>query len=250
MAIDRAASQPVYEQIAGNLRRQIMEGLLAPFVRLETEAQLMRRYGVSRVTATKAMHLLLKEGLIVRRRAKGTFVAGPQVRHDLSKLAGFYETLVAQGVPLETKLREFRLVDADERVRAALQCETAMRLERSYSVSGTPIALSRIHIIPEARQVSHAQAERLPCYGILRELLGHTIARADVAIRAQRADAETARLLGLAAGEALLVLDRVSYDEHDVPLEISQFCVRPEAYEFTFSARDGISVTQTLRSRA
>ena len=57
------------------------------------------------------------------------------------------------------------------------------------------------------------------------------------------------KALGLAPGQPLLVLDRTSFDERDVPLEVSEFSVRPEAYEFTFSARDGIIVTETLRSR-
>ena len=249
MQIDRLSPKAVYEQIAGDVRRQILEGLLAPYARIETEAALRKRYGVSRATVAQAMALLARDGLIVRRRAKGTFVAGPRVRHDLSQLSGFYDALVAQGQPFTTMLREFRLVPADERVRATLQEDRAMLLERLYLVDTTPIAISHIHMTPAARSVSHAQAESQPCYAILRDLLGRTIARADIAIRAERAPGPIAQALGLQTGEPVLVLDRVSFDPAGTALETSLFFVRPEAYEFTISVSDGIAVTRSLRSR-
>jgi GntR family transcriptional regulator len=249
LEIDRSSPTTVYAQIAGDLRRQILEGVLPPFARIETEAALMKRHGVSRATVGQALTILQREGLIVRRRAKGTFVAGPLVRHDLTRLSGFYDSFAAHGLPFETTLRNFAMVETDDRVRARLGRTNAMYLERAYVMNGVAVAITCIHMIPEARVVSHAQAEDLPCYRILRERLGRTIARAEIAIRAERADPAIATTLAIDSHGPVLVLDRVSFDEHDAPLEASLVFVRPEAYEFTLAVSDGINVAGALRMK-
>jgi len=64
---------PLYEQLAGNLRRSIVEGKFADG-RLPSYSEAMRTYGVALVTVRKAMDLLEAEGLIDRVQGSGTFV--------------------------------------------------------------------------------------------------------------------------------------------------------------------------------
>ncbi len=58
-----------YEQVAGRLREQILEGVLPEGARLPNEIVLAEQYGVSRATVREALRLLTAQSLI--RTAKG-----------------------------------------------------------------------------------------------------------------------------------------------------------------------------------
>lgn len=69
-------SQPKYAQIIDALKRNIEAGRYRNGARLPSEAELMRRFGVSRMTVVKAMQHLQHAGLLVRRAGSGTYVNG------------------------------------------------------------------------------------------------------------------------------------------------------------------------------
>lgn len=62
-------------KIREQLRREIHEGKLAPGTRLPPDSELHKRFKVNRLTAIRALDDLAREGLIVRRRGDGTYVA-------------------------------------------------------------------------------------------------------------------------------------------------------------------------------
>ncbi|MGH3588380.1 MAG: GntR family transcriptional regulator [Pseudonocardia sp.] len=76
----RIASEPAgttaagYRRIADDLRQQITSGELALGQRVPSEAELMRRYGVSRGTARQGLALLEAAGLVRAVHGKGRFV--------------------------------------------------------------------------------------------------------------------------------------------------------------------------------
>ncbi|MDX6391993.1 MAG: GntR family transcriptional regulator [Streptosporangiaceae bacterium] len=68
------AADPMYRQIAEDLRRQIEEGSLAPGQQLRTELELRERYQASRNTVRDAVKWLIGRGLVETRPGQGTFV--------------------------------------------------------------------------------------------------------------------------------------------------------------------------------
>jgi DNA-binding GntR family transcriptional regulator len=67
--IDRDSDVPPYRQIADRLREQIRAGELAPRSRLPSIERLVQEEGVARLTARKALAVLVDEGY-ARRRAR------------------------------------------------------------------------------------------------------------------------------------------------------------------------------------
>jgi GntR family transcriptional regulator len=80
-------ADPIYQQIADDLRAQIESGKIKPGQQLETELELREHYGASRNTVRDAIRRLTALGLIVTRPGKGTFV--------VEKIAPFVTTLTA-----------------------------------------------------------------------------------------------------------------------------------------------------------
>jgi len=63
-----------YIQIYLGLKNVIEAGTLSPGERLPSESALCRQYGVQRDTVRHALELLVREGLIVKRPGRGSFV--------------------------------------------------------------------------------------------------------------------------------------------------------------------------------
>jgi DNA-binding LacI/PurR family transcriptional regulator len=78
--------QILYKQIYRALRADILNGHYPPGSQLPTEAELVQRLGVSRVTVRNALSLLQREGLAVRLPGKGTFVRRSEQPNDPPKL--------------------------------------------------------------------------------------------------------------------------------------------------------------------
>ncbi|GAA1545746.1 GntR family transcriptional regulator [Actinomadura kijaniata] len=74
-------TQPAYQRIADDLRKQIIDGHLAPGDRIPSRPQLRETYGVSDAVAIQAVRLLVSEGYVQARSGSGTYVREhPKVR--------------------------------------------------------------------------------------------------------------------------------------------------------------------------
>jgi GntR family transcriptional regulator len=96
-------AEPMYRQIADDLRRQIETGELPSGAQLMTELELRERYDASRNTVRDAVKWLITRGLVETRPGQGTFV--------VEKIVPFVTTLTgdaatASGGEGETYLQE------------------------------------------------------------------------------------------------------------------------------------------------
>ena len=72
--IDRALQDPLYLQIAAEIREAVNKGELHAGAKLPSESDMMREYGVGRLTVRNALKALEDEGLLVKYQGKGSFV--------------------------------------------------------------------------------------------------------------------------------------------------------------------------------
>ena len=85
---------PKYLTMRERLRRRILElPIGAP---ISSERDLAQEYGVSRMTARRAVIDLTREGLLDRHVGRGTFVAQPRIELRLS-LSSFTDDMRAKG---------------------------------------------------------------------------------------------------------------------------------------------------------
>ena len=87
---------PLYLQLARNLATAIHCGVWSAGEALPSERTLSDAIGVSRITARKAIELLVEQGLIRRARGAGSFIT-PRVEDPLSRLTGFTKKMQQRG---------------------------------------------------------------------------------------------------------------------------------------------------------
>ena len=81
--INRYADRPIYRQLSDLLEARFVEEA-RPGDRLPSEAELSEQFDVNRLTVRRALNELNQRGLIETVHGKGSFVASPVVRYDIS----------------------------------------------------------------------------------------------------------------------------------------------------------------------
>lgn len=234
MTLQRESATSLYEQIAQQLLSEIQQGQFGALGKLPSEAELVERFQVSRVTIRLALAKLGDDGVVERKQGKGTFVAAQQVRHDLDALRSFHDSLLLQGLQPSMRLIGHRLTGVPEELSALFtgQCVT---VERLHIVDNEPIAFARSYLTAELAEVDWQQVEQEPLYSVLERVTGKPVLRADMAIRAREADKALAEQLGVKRGTALLVMQRTSWFDDQRCCDRTTFYIRPERYEFVLS---------------
>jgi GntR family transcriptional regulator, transcriptional repressor for pyruvate dehydrogenase complex len=77
---NRVDRRRLYQQIADDIERQILDGTLVPDTRLPGEHELAEQYGVSRNVIREALKRLKEHGLVVIRTGSGTYVSMPTTK--------------------------------------------------------------------------------------------------------------------------------------------------------------------------
>jgi len=93
---DPDAASPLYMQLAHKLAQAIRQGEYHADEALPSERVLSETLELSRVTARKAIDRLVEQGLIIRKRGSGNYIA-PKLEQPLSRLTSFSEELHQRG---------------------------------------------------------------------------------------------------------------------------------------------------------
>ncbi|BAI74302.1 transcriptional regulator (plasmid) [Azospirillum sp. B510] len=226
----------LYRQIADRLRDEIASGRFEPSGRLPTESEIGSRFAVSRVTVRLALDRLEAEGLIERRKGKGTFTVGKRVQHPLDRLRSFHESLRVQGLNAEMRPLSARIVATPPDLRGDFG-PRCLEVRRLHLVDGDPVALGRSLLPAALETVDWEEAGRKPIYGILQDIVGKPVGAADIEVKAAAADAEVAAALGLPPGAPVLVMERRSVFVGGACADRSVFHIRSERYSFILSHR-------------
>jgi len=204
------SDRTLHQRIRSQFEDLIRSGAWAPGRKVPSETELMTQFGCSRMTVNKAMSALAEEGLIVRRRRAGSFVARPRVHSTVLDIPDIQAEIVARG-------DAYRFDLLDRRRRGA---KTGDVEEKELASGGELLVLRGLHIAGdrpfalEDRLVSLAAVPEAAELDFVEEspgawLLHHVPwTEAENRISAVGADAATAALMALDVGTALLAVER------------------------------------------
>jgi GntR family transcriptional regulator len=227
---------PLYLQVARKLADAINAGRWQAEEAIPPERILSDKLGVSRVTARKALDVLVDQKLIVRRQGSGTFIA-PRLEQPLSRLTSFTEMLKAKGFESSSKwlVRAIDVPSHDELLKLGLSPTSQVaRLERLRLADGVVMAVER-SALPVA-YLPDPGAVKSSLYAYL-DAAGHRVVRALQHFRAVNASKRIAKLANIPAGEAMLLVTRIGFTESNVAIELTDTYCRNDYYDFVAELR-------------
>ncbi len=237
--LSRTSDQPLYWQIASALETRIAQGEFGGSEMLPSEILLAEEYGVSRITVRQAMEQLSRQGLIVRRRGKGTFVKAPVVKQQLNnKAKTLVEALREKGIDPDVNVLGLEQIDPPERVREALATgdEPVMRLRRRYENAKVPLALVYLYLPLAMAGVAHVLTRedhlKETTYSVFENEMELQIKEARHIIRTVELDEQAAADLEMSVGEPCLTMDRITYSTNNTVLEMMTFYYPTDSFRF------------------
>lgn len=243
LTINSTSPVPLYYQIYEQIRILIETGKLKTGEQLPTEADLRDQLGVSRMTIRQALAELVKDGLIIRKRAKGSFVASSRREIPVVRdvLRSFTEEAVKYGQRLETHIQAQEVVPAAGKVAHELQVPSGTRvtmLRRMRVVDGEPIAIETSHF-PYDRfpLLASMDLNNTSTYKVLQEHYG---ALPDESVDSYAAGPPTpaeAKALGLDPNGAVWHCQRTAYDNGGSAVEFTESTFRLDRFRFTTHRR-------------
>ena len=223
-AVDHTSPVPYYAQVKEALRGRIERGDWKPGDQLPGEPELCTMFDVSRTVIRQALTELMYEGLIVRAKGKGTFIAEPKISENLAqKLTGFYQDMADRGHPPVSRILKQEVTPANAKVASFLQLEpdtATIEIERLRFVKDEPIVLVTTYL-PYARcpELLKADLTRQSLYAVIEQHCGLVITRGHRTLEAVAANQRESELLQIEIGAPLMLLDSVSYLEDGSPIE-------------------------------
>jgi GntR family transcriptional regulator len=232
---------PLYFLIESFLKNKILSGHLEPGQKLPTEQELMAQYGVSRITIRSALSHLESEGLVVKRPAKGTFVAeNIPVRKQLI-YSGNLSRIIADGRKYKTlpvgktriKISETR-TPRDIRQFFDLNNEDDIsRVQRVRRLDGIPICYLENFLRPEHGDridLDELSTKTMP--EVLQSRLGFIFGKGELFIEAMPADPDIASFLDCSAFDTIIFSQICYWFPGSRPLQLVHCYIRGDYFKY------------------
>ena len=239
MRINTESTVPVYLQVATAIKKDIQEETLKPGDMLPSDRVYCEELGVSHMTVKKAVDILVNEGLVVRKKGVGTFIAEPKISQSLFTLSGFTGDNRAEGKHVHSQVLRFAKEGASQAVAKKLGIspgDSVVNLKRLRMINDEIVALENAYINggeERYQELVKHDFESESLYQVLSERCGVKLQMAKETIEVSSATEEINRKMGVGIGKPMFYLSRISYDISEEPVEYVESVYRADKYIFS-----------------
>lgn len=234
--VNRFLDIPLYRQVSAALEARVRAGELAPGDALPKEGALAQEFGVNRLTVRQALGELAQRGLIRTVHGRGSFVAEPAIRYDISgaREASLTRAMRETGRTVRQQLlRTQRDEDAEVRRRLASHARLR-RYELLRFVDEVPWTLTAMWM-PERRfpgLEDHWDGAG-SLYDVLETHFGVRMRRQQRTIWAEAGTPQDAEHLAIPVGSPVLVMEGLNVDDEGRPVALVRHRGRGDRVQFT-----------------
>ncbi len=233
------APTPLYFQMYSLLKSRILDGSIAHGIQMPTEQQLAEMFGVSRITAKRAMDELAADELVERRRGKGSHVTHHYEPEPVqAPLVGMLEKLASMGRQTRIKVLDVEKVIPPADIRAELDLAKGEKAHRVIRVrsseEGEPFAYYISWTVGIKKGFSKRELESNVRLDTIKEN-GLILSKVDQYLGAEAANNEVARELEMKAGAPTLTLVRHSYTNDGKLVDILFCQYNPKRFQYRMS---------------
>lgn len=214
---------PLYRQIKRAIADPILSGRLVPGTRLPSENTFTELFGASRMTVNRALQMLADDGLITRRRRRGTFVAAQISEHSVMQLRDIAEEVDDSGCVYSYQVLHRRQIRVSGPVADHLGLaggDYALYVQCRHLADERPFVIEHRYInlqsVPRATEETFQQTP--PGRWLLENV---PWSRAEHVVSAFNATPAFAGLLELSVGDACLGVERTTW-QADQPVTYVQ----------------------------
>ena len=242
LALDDSDGRPrARETKQAHVRDAVLEliGRLEVGEPIPAERRLAVDLGVSRPTLRAAIDELVRDGLLMRRHGKGTFVSEPKIALPLA-MTSFSEDMARRGMRAGSRVLGFDRIAAGAKLGQRLRVspsEVLWAIRRLRLADGETMAIELLHVprrmLPDLRR---EHLEGTSFYELLARQ-GVIVASGIQTIEPTVTSDEEARILGVPIHSPAFLFERVSESEESEPVEFVRSVYRGDRYRLVTELR-------------
>lgn len=210
---DTRSGGPRYAAIKAALQDAVDRGAMRPGDRVPSEAELVRQFNVSRMTANRALRELQDAGMVVRRPGIGSFIAERRPIGQMIEIRNIADEINARGHEYRADVILNIAERATARTATLLGVSIGTALYHSEIIhreAGVPLQLEERHVLASiAPGYDKVDFSRMTPNAYLTGIA--PIERAEHRVTASVADSQTAARLEMTVGSAILILTRLTW---------------------------------------
>ncbi len=242
--LDEKSPVPLYYQLQEIIRARIESGQWGPGQQLPPEAELCEEFNLSRGTVRQALADLVREGLLHRRRGKGSFVASPKIPQDLMRVAsGFSEyAKTVVGSELGSKLIGVNLIPANRSMAgkfAIPEGSQVIEVRKVKLADGQPYFIATSYVpkdlCPALEQEDHSTGS---IFQLLREKFGIEVSRVEGWFEPILINEYESSLLEVEKGSPAMLYERIRFATDGKAVMLSKHIIRGDMCRLTFQISD------------
>jgi GntR family transcriptional regulator len=232
--------QPLYIEIANEIKRRIVVGIYPSGAQLPSEPELANEFGVSRGTLREALGILEKEGKISRKHGIGSFVETPaKVIAGIEKLESLVSTIRRAGFVAQDKVLSTYETTISPSIAEKLNAEPNSKcyvIESLRYADGIPVIYC-YDILPywlikdigdlQLRKNVECMVDYLKTYINIKPY--NYVSNVTAVLAKDPVD----KLLQVNRRTPLIKMEGVMYDENSNPVNYGRQYFRSDKYQFT-----------------
>lgn len=233
---DAHAQSPLYQKIYLVIRDRILSGEYPDQSLLPSEHELAELFGVSRITAKRALNEISAEGLCDRKRGRGSCVTYKPATTPLkTDVQGLLDYLFQMNLATEGFVLEFDYVAASAEIATVMKIAEGEEIQRSVRVrhlEGTPFSYLTTYVPADLGRLYTRKHLASQAVLTVLEKTGVEVAHAEQTITATLAGARAAESLRVKLGSPLLRISRIVFDQNEKVVEHIIGLYRPDQYQY------------------
>ena len=232
---------PLYLQVETLIRNRVLNWQMKAGEKLPTEENLMRQFGVSRITVRKALANLEREGLVVRNPAKGTFVAENIEHQEKFVINNTIKNILEDAARYKVKVTMIKNVKVGKtrnpwEIGAFLGLaddDEICVIKRVRYLRDEPVCYLENYLPVEiGEQLTRHELTRSMLLEAVKEKTGQVIDRGEMYISAVPAEPEEANHLGLQVFEPLILRQIYYWFPDKRPFEMVWYFMKPNHFRY------------------
>ncbi len=236
MTVSRDSRSPLYSQIRREIEQDILDKKLLSGDRLPSEDELAARFGVSRMTARRAIEQLVSRGRLRRIQGQGTFVVDQPPQPQAMGVTRWSFERIDQPQNITRKVLQVEELSPSLRVMNALRTipsEMVIQITVLLCLDDEALGYYIDHVpklfVPTIDDWGLGN-DTLPDF--LTKQCGLEFGKVTERVRAVSADEEAIEFLDVELGSPLLYVDSLIYLKSGIPVILSDITYRCDRYTY------------------
>ncbi len=234
--LDADAQLPLYKQLKEIIKSKIRDGEYKENEKIPPEPELTEAYSVSRITVRRAIQDLVKEGYLIKKQGKGTYVSQHKVFRKIEYVIGFSESCLANGFTPTSELLERKIIPATSELAQKLQInigDEVIYTQRKRMADGTPILLEN-NYFDKKRFDSLLTADLTgSLYQVLAKQDILAINPGETTLEMVIADDQLAKVMEVGIGTPFFYVNTLINDQNQQPIHLGHQYYLGEVYKFS-----------------